>query len=99
MLRALFIREKAVLSLQALLNQLRAVFDQIIELQSTQDAICRAALEELQRRLQFEDKKQQREAEVWFGGGWRVGSGGEQLLWKLQARRGSAAAALCPTGP
>uniref|UniRef100_A0A8C0A8L4 Tubulin gamma complex component 3 n=1 Tax=Bos mutus grunniens TaxID=30521 RepID=A0A8C0A8L4_BOSMU len=49
---------------RALLNQLRAVFDQIIELQSTQDAICRAALEELQRRLQFEDKKKQREAET-----------------------------------
>ncbi|XP_027413792.1 gamma-tubulin complex component 3 [Bos indicus x Bos taurus] len=52
---------------RALLNQLRAVFDQIIELQSTQDAICRAALEELQRRLQFEDKKKQREAEGQWG--------------------------------
>ncbi|XP_023608222.1 gamma-tubulin complex component 3 isoform X7 [Myotis lucifugus] len=48
---------------RALLNQLRAVFDQIIELQNTQDAIYRAALEELQRRLQFEEKKKQREAE------------------------------------
>jgi len=95
---ALFIREKAVLSLQALLNQLRAVFDQIIELQSTQDAICRAALEELQRRLQFEDKKKQREAEVWFGGGWHVGLGGKQLPWKLQALRDSAAVTLCPAG-
>lgn len=40
------------------------MFDQIIELQNTQDAIYRAALEELQRRLQFEEKKKQREAEV-----------------------------------
>lgn len=55
-----------ILSFQVLLNQLRAVFDQIIELQNTQDAIYRAALEELQRRLQFEEKKQQREAEVWL---------------------------------
>jgi hypothetical protein len=42
------------------------VFDQIIELQNTQDAIYRAALEELQRRLQFEEKKKQREPEVWL---------------------------------
>lgn len=55
-----------VLSFQALLNQLRAVFDQIIELQNTQDAIYRDALEELQRRLQFEEKKKQREIEVWL---------------------------------
>lgn len=52
---------------RVLLNQLRAVFDQIIELQNTQDAIYRAALEELQRRLQFEEKKQQREAEGQWG--------------------------------
>uniref|UniRef100_A0A8C3WBL9 Tubulin gamma complex component 3 n=1 Tax=Catagonus wagneri TaxID=51154 RepID=A0A8C3WBL9_9CETA len=52
---------------RALLNQLRAVFDQVIELQSTQDAIYRAALEELQRRLQFAEKKQQREAEGQWG--------------------------------
>ncbi|XP_036311998.1 gamma-tubulin complex component 3 isoform X3 [Pipistrellus kuhlii] len=52
---------------RALLNQLRAVFDQIIELQNTQDAIYRAALEELQRRLQFEEKKKQREAEGQWG--------------------------------
>lgn len=49
---------------RALLNQLRAVFDQIIELQNAQDAIYRAALEELQRRLQFEEKKKQREIET-----------------------------------
>nr|XP_008540452.1 PREDICTED: gamma-tubulin complex component 3 [Equus przewalskii] len=49
---------------RALLNQLRAVFDQIIELQNAQDAIYRAALEELQRRSQFEEKKRQRETEV-----------------------------------
>ncbi|KAM5278748.1 gamma-tubulin complex component 3 isoform 2-T2 [Hipposideros larvatus] len=52
---------------RALLNQLRAVFDQIIELQNTQDAIYRAALEELQRRLQFEEKKKQREIEGQWG--------------------------------
>nr|KAF6461198.1 tubulin gamma complex associated protein 3 [Molossus molossus] len=52
---------------RALLNQLRAVFDQIIELQNTQDAIYRAALEELQRRLQFEEKKKQRETEGRWG--------------------------------
>lgn len=54
------------MSFQVLLNQLRAVFDQIIELQNAQDAMYRAALEELQRRLQFEEKKKQREIEVWF---------------------------------
>uniref|UniRef100_A0A8C5VMB9 Tubulin gamma complex component 3 n=1 Tax=Microcebus murinus TaxID=30608 RepID=A0A8C5VMB9_MICMU len=53
-------------SSRALLNQLRAVFDQIIELQNAQDAIYRTALEELQRRLQFEEKKKQHEIEVWF---------------------------------
>ncbi|XP_059758874.1 gamma-tubulin complex component 3 isoform X3 [Balaenoptera ricei] len=52
---------------RALLNQLRAVFDQIIELQNTQDAIYRAALEELQRRLRFEERRQQREAEGQWG--------------------------------
>lgn len=51
---------------QVLLNQLRAVFDQILELQSAQDTIYRAALEELQRRLQFEERKKQREEEVWL---------------------------------
>ncbi|KAM4859980.1 LOW QUALITY PROTEIN: gamma-tubulin complex component 3 [Thomomys bottae] len=54
-------------SSRVLLNQLRAVFDQIIELQNTQDAIYRAALEELQRRLQFEEKKKQRESEGQWG--------------------------------
>ncbi|XP_077014818.1 gamma-tubulin complex component 3 isoform X4 [Tamandua tetradactyla] len=52
---------------RALLNQLRAVFDQIIELQNVQDAIYRAALEELQRRLQFEEKKKQHEIEGQWG--------------------------------
>lgn len=52
------------MSFQVLLNQLRAVFDQIIELQNAQDVMYRAALEELQRRLQFEEKKKQREIEV-----------------------------------
>ncbi|VCX42908.1 unnamed protein product [Gulo gulo] len=52
---------------RALLNQLRAVFDQIIELQNTQDAIYRAALGELQRRLQFEEKRKQREVEGRWG--------------------------------
>uniref|UniRef100_A0A671PRP6 Gamma-tubulin complex component 3 homolog n=1 Tax=Sinocyclocheilus anshuiensis TaxID=1608454 RepID=A0A671PRP6_9TELE len=44
-----------------LLNQLRAVFDQIIEFQNAQDTLYRSALEELQLRIQFEDKKRQRE--------------------------------------
>ncbi|XP_044106066.1 gamma-tubulin complex component 3 isoform X4 [Neovison vison] len=52
---------------RALLNQLRAVFDQIIELQNAQDTIYRAALGELQRRLQFEEKRKQREAEGQWG--------------------------------
>lgn len=47
-----------------LLNQLRAVFDQILEFQNVQDAMYRAALEELQLRLQFEEKKKEREREV-----------------------------------
>ncbi|XP_027243646.1 gamma-tubulin complex component 3 [Cricetulus griseus] len=52
---------------RVLLNQLRAVFDQIIELQNAQDAMYRAALEELQWRLQFEEKKKQREIEGQWG--------------------------------
>lgn len=52
------------LSLQSLLNQLRAIFDQIIEFQSAQDSLYRSALEELSLRLQYEEKKQQREEEV-----------------------------------
>ncbi|XP_055985774.1 gamma-tubulin complex component 3 isoform X2 [Sorex fumeus] len=52
---------------RTLLNQLRAVFDQIIELQNKQDAIYRAALGELQRRLQFEERKKQRETEGQWG--------------------------------
>lgn len=51
-------------SVQSLLNQLRAIFDQIIEFQSAQDALYRSALEELGLRLQFEEKKAEREAEV-----------------------------------
>lgn len=52
------------LSIQSLLNQLRAIFDQIIEFQSAQDSLYRSALEELSLRLQFEEKKQKREEEV-----------------------------------
>ncbi|OXB80591.1 UNVERIFIED_CONTAM: hypothetical protein H355_014934 [Colinus virginianus] len=52
---------------RVLLNQLRAVFDQIIELQNAQDAMYRAALEELQLRLQFEERKKQRELEGKWG--------------------------------
>ncbi|XP_006003777.1 gamma-tubulin complex component 3 [Latimeria chalumnae] len=52
---------------RALLNQLRAVFDQIIEFQNAQDAMYRAGLEELQLRLQFEEKKKQRELEGEWG--------------------------------
>ncbi|CAH2223483.1 gamma-tubulin complex component 3 isoform X1 [Pelobates cultripes] len=52
---------------RALLNQLRAVFDQIIEFQNAQDALYRAALGELQRRLQFEERKKERESEGEWG--------------------------------
>ncbi|XP_036401783.1 gamma-tubulin complex component 3 isoform X3 [Megalops cyprinoides] len=52
---------------RSLLNQLRAIFDQIIEFQNAQDALYRSGLEELQLRLQFEDKKRQREAEGEWG--------------------------------
>ncbi|KAG8521147.1 Gamma-tubulin complex component 3 [Galemys pyrenaicus] len=52
---------------RALLNQLRAVFDQILALQEAQDAIYRAALGELQRRLHFAERKKQREAEGQWG--------------------------------
>ncbi|XP_030636105.1 gamma-tubulin complex component 3 [Chanos chanos] len=52
---------------RSLLNQLRAVFDQIIEFQNAQEALYRSALEELQLRLQFEDKKRQRQEEGEWG--------------------------------
>ncbi|KAM9835770.1 gamma-tubulin complex component 3 isoform 2-T2 [Aulostomus maculatus] len=52
---------------RALLNQLRAIFDQIIEFQSAQDSLYRSALEELALRLQFEERKQQREEEGQWG--------------------------------
>lgn len=52
---------------QSLLNQLRAIFDQIIEFQSAQDSLYRSALEELALRLQYEERKQQREEEVRHG--------------------------------
>lgn len=51
-------------ALQSLLNQLRAIFDQIIEFQSAQDSLYRSALEELTLRLQYEEKIQQRTEEV-----------------------------------
>ncbi|KAM4537969.1 gamma-tubulin complex component 3 isoform 1-T1 [Fundulus diaphanus] len=52
---------------RSLLNQLRAIFDQIIEFQNAQDSLYRSALEELTLRLQFEEKKQQREEEGEWG--------------------------------
>ncbi|XP_054864637.1 gamma-tubulin complex component 3 isoform X1 [Amphiprion ocellaris] len=52
---------------RSLLNQLRAIFDQIIEFQSAQDSLYRSALEELTLRLQYEEKKQQREEEGQWG--------------------------------
>ncbi|XP_054479568.1 gamma-tubulin complex component 3 [Anoplopoma fimbria] len=52
---------------RSLLNQLRAIFDQIIEFQSAQDSLYRSALEELALRLQFEEKKHQREEEGQWG--------------------------------
>ncbi|XP_060089694.1 gamma-tubulin complex component 3 [Heteronotia binoei] len=50
-----------------LLNQLRAVFDQILEFQNAQDTLYRSALEELQLRLQFEERKKERELEGEWG--------------------------------
>lgn len=58
---------------QSLLNQLRAIFDQIIEFQSAQDSLYRSALEELSLRLQFDERKQKREDEV--GQWWRLVAG------------------------
>lgn len=58
---------------QSLLNQLRAIFDQIIEFQSAQDSLYRSALEELSLRLQFDERKQKREDEV--GWWWQAGGG------------------------
>ncbi|XP_066517256.1 gamma-tubulin complex component 3 [Hoplias malabaricus] len=52
---------------RSLLNQLRAVFDQIIEFQNAQDTLYRSALEELQLRVQYEDMKRQRENEGEWG--------------------------------
>ncbi|KAM9328649.1 gamma-tubulin complex component 3 [Pholidichthys leucotaenia] len=52
---------------RSLLNQLRSIFDQIIEFQSAQDSLYRSALEELTLRLLYEEKKQQREEEGQWG--------------------------------
>nr|XP_024000194.1 gamma-tubulin complex component 3 homolog [Salvelinus alpinus] len=49
---------------RSLLNQLRAIFDQIIEFQSAQDSLYRSALEELTLRLQYEERKKQKDSEV-----------------------------------
>ncbi|KAJ8255425.1 hypothetical protein GJAV_G00204740 [Gymnothorax javanicus] len=52
---------------RSLLNQLRAIFDQIIEFQNAQDALYRSSLEELQHRLQFEERKRRRQEEGEWG--------------------------------
>ncbi|XP_027012208.2 gamma-tubulin complex component 3 [Tachysurus fulvidraco] len=52
---------------RSLLNQLRAVFDQIIEFQNAQNTLYRSALEELQLRVQYEDSKRRREEEGQWG--------------------------------
>ncbi|XP_035006256.1 gamma-tubulin complex component 3 isoform X1 [Hippoglossus stenolepis] len=52
---------------RSLLNQLRSIFDQIIEFQRVQDSLYRSALEELTLRLQYEERKKQREAEGQWG--------------------------------
>uniref|UniRef100_A0AAZ3SWN6 Gamma-tubulin complex component n=1 Tax=Oncorhynchus tshawytscha TaxID=74940 RepID=A0AAZ3SWN6_ONCTS len=52
---------------RSLLNQLRAIFDQIIEFQSAQDSLYRSALEELTLRLQYEERKKQRDSEGEWG--------------------------------
>lgn len=52
---------------RSLLNQLRAIFDQIIEFQATQDSLYRSSLEELQQRLQHQERKTARHAEGEWG--------------------------------
>ncbi|KAJ8351983.1 hypothetical protein SKAU_G00234590 [Synaphobranchus kaupii] len=52
---------------RSLLNQLRAIFDQIIEFQNAQDSLYRSGLEELQLRLQFEETKRERQEEGEWG--------------------------------
>uniref|UniRef100_A0A4W3IZB7 Tubulin gamma complex component 3 n=1 Tax=Callorhinchus milii TaxID=7868 RepID=A0A4W3IZB7_CALMI len=52
---------------EALLTQLRALFDQILEFQNAQDSMYRSALEELQLRLAYEEKKKQLEMEGEWG--------------------------------
>lgn len=52
---------------RSLLNQLRAIFDQIIEFQTAQDSLYRSGLEELTLRLQYEERRKQRQAEGEWG--------------------------------
>ncbi|XP_072294508.1 gamma-tubulin complex component 3 [Eucyclogobius newberryi] len=52
---------------RSLLHQLRSIFDQIIEFQNAQDSLYRSALGELSLRLQFEERKKQREEEGQWG--------------------------------
>ncbi|XP_061841124.1 gamma-tubulin complex component 3 isoform X2 [Nerophis lumbriciformis] len=52
---------------RSLLNQLRAIFDQIIEFQNAQDSLYRAALEELALQLEFETMKEKNQAEGQWG--------------------------------
>ncbi|KAJ7416673.1 tubulin gamma complex associated protein 3 [Willisornis vidua] len=71
---------------RVLLNQLRAVFDQIIELQNAQDAMYRAALEELQLSIGLKPERHM--------SGSRDSSAGEQTkltrgVWDQREQRGS----------
>lgn len=52
---------------RSLLSQLRAIFDQIIEFQGVQDSLYRAALEELSLRLQYDERRRQKEEEGEWG--------------------------------
>ncbi|KAJ3584845.1 hypothetical protein NHX12_015340, partial [Muraenolepis orangiensis] len=52
---------------ESLLNQLRAIFNQIIEFQSAQDSLYRSALEELSVRLQYDARKRERESQGEWG--------------------------------
>ncbi|XP_056443702.1 gamma-tubulin complex component 3 [Gadus macrocephalus] len=52
---------------RSLLNQLRAIFNQIIEFQSAQDSLYRSALEELRLRLQYDEQKKTRETQGEWG--------------------------------
>ncbi|XP_067842763.1 gamma-tubulin complex component 3 isoform X2 [Heptranchias perlo] len=52
---------------EELLTQLRALFDRILEFQNAQDSMYRSSLEELHHRLQYAERKKERQAEGKWG--------------------------------